>query len=182
MKQWGSEKCNVVEVYPLKMIARLWKRAEIKWLEFVYFLKDSGSIHKWQSSLNPKWPFTFLSSGDSINLGAHYTSELAHGLPRMGRQNNCKTHDSQISYLDFFQIYFYHTSMGRCQSEHSVTISGSLIIKLHASNHRHSQVLQIKIKSVRWSLFREVISAVPFSDQERQVFNQQSTLQSLELV
>ena len=87
-----------------------------------------------------------------------------------------------ISYLDFFQIYFYHTSMGRCQSEHSVTISSLLIIKLHVSNHRHSQVLQIKIKFVRCSLFREVKSAIPFSDQERQVFNQQSTLQSLELV
>ena len=60
--KWGFEKCSVVEVYPLKMITRLWKREEIKWLEFVYFLKDSGSVHKWQSSLNPKWPFTLLSS------------------------------------------------------------------------------------------------------------------------
>ena len=53
MNQWGFEKCNAVEVYPLKMIAHLWKREEIKWLEFVYFLKDR--LRSWMARLTESW-------------------------------------------------------------------------------------------------------------------------------
>lgn len=138
-----------------------------------------------QSALNQKRPFPLLSPRDSINPGVRLLRNQPTDSVAWGDQESCKTNYSG-STLTFVARLLpkprSHMSVGRCPSECSETISSLLIIKLHFSNYRHSRALQMKIRFGRCNTLGEVRPALPSSDRERQVFNQQSTLPSLEPV
>lgn len=161
--------------------------------------RNDGSSRP-ESSICKGW-----SVETSAEMQAQFTNGKAHGIkrdlshyrhleilliqgpvysgfsPQTGARNKRETNGSKITFpFLVFRSIFIAGALGGCQRD---PLSGWLITKLHFPGHWPAPAPQMKIKFARSNTFGEVRSALPIPQtRERQVFNQQSTRQSLELV